>query len=273
MRLATIRTGTGTVAVRVDGETCVELGLADVGEVLQRDDWETWAAGLDGPSHALADVDYAPLIVAPDKIICQGLNYRTHIEETGMGIPSHPTLFSKYTCALIGANDDIELPPESDQCDWEVELVVVIGRAGRRIPTDQAVEHIAGYTIMNDFSMRDWQLRSPQWLQGKTWEASTPLGPWLVTADESPGPSRRLSLTVNGETFQDADTADLVFGPAELVAYISTFMTLQPGDVIATGTPGGVGMARDRYLAPGEVMVTSIEGLGQCRNRIVGSGH
>lgn len=270
MKLATIRTHDATVAVRLDGDRCIELGVADVGAVLRREDWASWASAQHGASHDLADVTYAPLVIAPDKIICQGLNYRGHIEESGMPVPTHPTLFSKFTNALIGADDPIALPAESGQCDWEAELTVVIGRAGRRIPVERAADHIAGFTIMNDLSMRDWQMRSTQWLQGKSWEASTPLGPWLVTPDESPGPSRRISLSIDGDVLQDADTADLLFGPEDLVAYTSTFTTLQPGDVIATGTPSGVGMAQGRFLVPGQVMVTAIDGLGECRNRIIG---
>ena len=270
MKLATIRTEAGTTAVRLDGDTAVELDAADVGEVIRRGDgWQSWAAAQPGTSHDLADVTYEQLLIQPGRVLCQGLNYRNHIEEVGMEIPTYPTLFAKYGSSLTGPTDDIVLPPESEQCDWEAELTVVIGNGGRRIAVEDAESHIAGYTIMNDFSMRDWQMRGLQWLQGKSWDDSTPLGPWLVTPDESPGPNRRLTLTIDGETMQDADTADLVFGPAELISYISTFMALQPGDIIAAGTPGGVGLARGRFLKAGEVMVTTIEGLGECRNTMV----
>jgi acylpyruvate hydrolase len=266
VKLATIRTAGGTRAVRVDDSEAVVLPAADVGAVLARDGWRGWAEAADGARIPLAELDYAPLVVGPDKVVCVGLNYRTHIEETGRDAPTHPTLFAKFRSALTGATDDIVLPQESARCDYEAELAVIIGRRGRRIPLGQAANHIAGYTNINDFSMRDWQLRTSQFLQGKTWEACTPLGPWLVTADESPGPSRELTCEVNGATRQKADTAQLLFGPEDLVSYVSTFATVEPGDVIATGTPAGVGAATGVWLGDGDVLVTRIEGLGECRN-------
>ncbi len=213
MKLATIRDGASTKAVRIDGDQAVDLGVPDVGAVLARDDWQSWAAAADGPRRPVDGLDYAPLILRPDKVLCVGLNYRSHILETGNQVPTHPTLFSKFTSALIGANDDVAMPPESEKVDWEAELTVVIGKRGRRIPQERAADYIAGYTIMNDVSIRDFQMRTAQWLQGKSWESSTPLGPWLVTSDESPGPSREISCEVNGEQKQKADTADLVFDP------------------------------------------------------------
>ena len=266
MKLATIRDGGSTRAVRIDGDEAVDLGVADVRAVLERDGWQEWVASVDGARRPVDALDYAPLIPRPDKVLCVGLNYRSHILETGSEVPTHPTLFSKFSSALIGANDDVIMPPESQKVDWEAELTVVIGRRGRRIPLERAAEHIAGYTIMNDVSVRDFQMRTSQWLQGKTWERSTPLGPWLVTSDESPGPSREISCEVDGEQKQKADTGDLVFDPAALVAYASIVHTLEPGDVIATGTPGGVGMPTGTFLRDGAVMVTRIAGLGECRN-------
>ena len=266
MKLATIRDGGSTRAVRIDGDEAVDLGLADVRAVLERDQWQEWAASVDGARRPVDGLDYAPLIPRPDKVLCVGLNYRSHILETGNEVPTHPTLFSKFSSALIGAHDDVMMPPESQKVDWEAELTVVIGRRGRRIPLESAADHIAGYTIMNDVSVRDFQMRTSQWLQGKTWERSTPVGPWLVTSDESPGPSREITCEVDGEQTQKADTADLVFDPEALVAYASIVHTLEPGDVIATGTPGGVGMASGRFLEDGAVMVTRIAGLGECRN-------
>ena len=182
MKLATIRTAGGTRAVRMEDEEAVLLPAADVGEVLARDGWRGWAEATDGARRLIAELDYAPLVVAPDKVICVGLNYRTHIEETGRDAPTHPTLFAKFRSALIGATDDIVLPPESASCDYEAEMAVIIGRRGRRVALGQAGGHIAGYANINDFSMRDWQLRTTQFLQGKTWEACSPLGPWLVTS-------------------------------------------------------------------------------------------
>jgi acylpyruvate hydrolase len=266
MRLATIRDGGRTRAVRADGDEAVELSAADVREVLDREGWQDWAAAAGGPRRPIAGLDFAPLIPSPDKILCVGLNYRSHIQETGRQPPEHPTLFAKFRSALIGAHDDIVLPAASGAVDWEAELAVIIGSRARHVSLADAPGIIAGYAVLNDVSMRDWQNRTLQWLQGKTWEHSTPLGPWLVTADESPGPGREIACEVDGEQMQKADTADMVFDPATLVSYISTVLTLEPGDVIATGTPSGVGMGRGRFLAEGNVVVTRIAGLGELRN-------
>lgn len=199
-----------------------------------------------------------------------GQNYRNHIREMGHDVPEYPTLFAKYPEALIGPNDDLALPPESEAVDWEAELAVVIGKTGRRISATDAADHIAGYSILNDISMRDYQLRTVEWLQGKTWEKSTPFGPALVTKDEfTLGPL--MSSAVDGEVQQSTTTSDMVFTPELLVAYISTIITLKPGDVITTGTPGGVGHAQNpkRYLQEGQVLVTTVDGLGQLTNRVV----
>jgi acylpyruvate hydrolase len=267
--LATIREAGRTRAVRLDGDRAVDLGEDDVGAVLRRPDWRSWAPAADGPTRPVEGLDYAPLVPRPDKVVCVGLNYRNHILEMGRELPEHPTLFAKYASALIGAFDDIVLPAVSDQVDWEAELAVVIGAPARHVTADEAQACIAGYTVANDVSVRDFQYRTLQWLQGKTFESSTPVGPWLVTADETPGPSREITCEVAGELMQQADTADLVFDPAALVASISAIFTLVPGDIIATGTPGGVGAARTppRFLAEGEVVVTRIAGVGECRNR------
>jgi acylpyruvate hydrolase len=210
----------------------------------------------------------------PGKVVCVGLNYRNHILEMGREIPEFPTLFTKYPEALIGSRDDIALAPESDAVDWEAELAVVLGATVRRARGSVAEDAIAGFAVLNDVTMRDWQYRSPMWDQGKTWEATTPLGPFLVTPDELPGgvrPELDLSCRVNGEVVQKANTGDLVFDPVTLVEYISTILTLRPGDVIASGTPGGVGHARKppRYLSDGDVVTTDISGLGQTENRAV----
>jgi acylpyruvate hydrolase len=273
MKLATIRTADGgTRAVRVQGERLVDLGLADVGELLARPDWAERAARTEGP--AVEVVGYAPVAPRPSKIICVGLNYRNHILEMGRELPEYPTLFAKYPEALIGAYDEIQLPPESDQVDWEAELAVVVGRTVRRASEAEADEAIAGFAVLNDVTMRDWQYRTHMWLQGKTWEDTTPFGPYLVTPDELPGgtrPSLTLTGSVDGEVVQQADTSDLVFDPVALVQYISTIVTLNPGDVIASGTPGGVGHARKpaRYLADGNVLTTEITGLGRSEAKTV----
>ncbi|GAA4957481.1 acylpyruvate hydrolase [Nonomuraea thailandensis] len=273
MKLATIRTSDGrTRAVRVDGDTLVDLGLTDVGELLAQPGWAERAAQADGD--AVESAGFAPVVPRPGKIVCIGLNYRKHILEMGRELPEHPTLFAKYPEALIGAYDEILLPPESEQVDWEAELAVVIGRRVRRATEAEADAAIAGFAVLNDVTMRDWQYRSPVWLQGKTWEASTPFGPYLVTPGDLPGgtrPSLTLTGSVDGEVVQQADTADLVFDPVALVRYVSTILTLHPGDVIATGTPGGVGHARKpaRYLADGSVLTTEITGLGRSESKAV----
>ncbi|MEU1525382.1 fumarylacetoacetate hydrolase family protein [Nocardia rhamnosiphila] len=272
MKLATLRTANGTVAVRQSVDGFYELGYRDVGELLAQQDWR--AAGAVRPSarvHPLADAELAPVVPQPGKIICAGLNYRSHLAEIGQQLPEYPTLFAKFAEALVGPNDDITLPPESSAADWEAELAVVIGRTVRRAGESAAVDAIAGFTIINDVSMRDWQIRTNEWLQGKTFEATTPLGPTLVTPDELPGgvfPSLRLTCRINGKVVQKADTSDLLFGPADLVRYVSTIMTLRPGDIIATGTPGGIGHFRDpvQYLSNDDVVSTEIDGIGHLKN-------
>jgi acylpyruvate hydrolase len=232
--------------------------------------WKQLAADADGPAHERTGLDYAPVVTRPGKIVCVGVNYAAHIAEMGRETPEFPTLFAKFPEALIGAYDDVVLPAASEAVDWEAELAVVIGTRVRHADGVAAEAAIAGYTVLNDVTARDWQYRTLQWLQGKTFEATTPIGPELVTPDEA-GTGLALTCAVNGETVQSANTSDLVFGPAATIAYVSTILTLQPGDVIALGTPGGVGHARKRprYLQPGQVLTTAIFGLGECRNTCV----
>ncbi|MEV7133759.1 fumarylacetoacetate hydrolase family protein [Arthrobacter sp. NPDC093128] len=274
MRLLTLRLSnegtTVTKAVRQDGDILTEIdGFADVGELLRTPDWEAIAKAAAGATHPLDGADLDAVVPFPGKIICVGHNYRNHIKEMGREVPEYPTLFAKYRESLIGPNDDLALPQESDTVDWESELAVVIGKKGRRISEADAAGHIAGYAVLNDVSMRDYQFRTVQWLQGKTWEKSTPFGPALVTRDEFSG--GLMTTAVNGEIQQQTPTNDVVFTPEFLVSYISTIITLNPGDVIATGTPGGVGHAQDpkRYLQDGQLLVTTIEGLGQLKNRVI----
>jgi acylpyruvate hydrolase len=275
MRLATAIIDGRRTAVRIDGDSAVELGHPDLRALLEQDAWRERAAQTDGPRHQLMNLGYAPLVPTPSKILCVGLNYRSHILEMGRELPSHPTLFAKFPDTLLGAHDDLVLPAVSDEVDWEAELGVVVGAPVRRATREQAAAAIAGYTVVNDVSMRDWQWRTQQWLSGKAFEATTPVGPWLVTPDEC-GDAADLELRceVDGAVMQSARTSDLVFGPAELVAYISAITTLRPGDLIVTGTPGGVGAARDPkvFLAPGQVLRTVIQSIGECHNRCVAEG-
>jgi acylpyruvate hydrolase len=271
MRLATIRTPDGTRAVLVDGDVARELDASDVGALLAASEGAP-ILPLTGVEYALDGIDFAPLVPAPRKILCLGLNYRAHILEMGHEFPDHPTVFAKFPIALVGAHDDVWLPAESDAVDWEAELGVVIGRTVRRASADDAREAIAGYTVVNDVSMRDWQYRTQQWLQGKTWERSTPVGPWLVTPDEvDHAADLRVTCAVDGTMVQDGRTSDLLFDPVETIEYLSTICTLEPGDLISTGTPAGVGHGRKPplYLRPGQVMTTAIEGVGELVNRCV----
>jgi acylpyruvate hydrolase len=272
VRLATVRTAHGTRAVRVEDDGYVDLGAADVGALLAEDGWPERAAAAGSRLEVDGD-DLAPVVPRPAKIVCVGLNYAPHIREMGRDLPEHPTLFAKYPEALIGPSDPLVLPAASDAVDWEAELALVIGRPVRHADDEEASAAIAGFTVCNDVTTRDWQYRTKQWLQGKTFEATTPLGPVLVTPDELPGgtrPELAIRTVVSGEKMQEASTSELVFDPVALVRYVSTILTLQPGDVIATGTPGGVGHARTppRYLADGDVLVTEIDGIGRCENAV-----
>lgn len=271
MKLATIRTIRGNSAAVLQGDELVEIeNFADVGALLQAPDWQQIADAAGGNRHPAATADLDAVVPHPSKVVCVGLNYRNHIKEMGRELPEFPTLFAKYPEALIGPKDTIDLPPESNQVDWEAELAVVVGKTARRVSEADASGHIAGYTVLNDVTMRDYQYRSPQWFQGKTWENTTPFGPYLVTPDDF-ALGATLRGQVDGRTVQEVSTADLVFSPAQLIAYISTIFTLNPGDVIATGTPGGVGHARKpaEYLADGSLLSTSVEGLGELSNRAV----
>jgi acylpyruvate hydrolase len=264
VKLATIRTGSGTSAVRIDGDTAVECGATDVGALLATEEWQATAQAATGAEFPVSGLDYAPVIPRPGKIICVGLNYRSHITEMGRELPTYPTLFAKYPEALIGPYDTLTLPDDSDEIDWEAELAVVVGRRARHVDHTGALEAIAGYTIINDVTLRDWQFRTAEWLQGKTFEATAPFGPHLVTPDEL-APDAKISCVLDGEVVQESTIADLIFDAGDLIAYISTILTLDPGDVIATGTTGGVGHARtpQRYLQHGQTLVTRISGIGE----------
>jgi acylpyruvate hydrolase len=276
VKLATLRAaGSSTVAAVVGDEGAIRVdGYADVGELLRAERGLPDAAAA---SEGNAPSRYEPgdlltVIPSPGAVFCVGLNYRAHILEMGRELPANPTLFAKLTRTLAAPYAEIPLSGASGAFDYEGELVVVVGRGGRDIPLDQAEAHIAGYTVMNDVSARDWQNRTLQWFAGKNFAGSTPVGPWVVTRDEVDLADAKLVTSVNGEVRQQADIADLVFGPAALVADISRMTRLEPGDLIATGTPGGVGHAMDppRHLAAGDVVEVAIGSVGTIRNRFVG---
>jgi acylpyruvate hydrolase len=273
MRLATLRHHGSTRAARLEGAEYVLLPAGDVGALLRDENWRQQARADAGERVPAAQAHYATLIPHPSKIICLGLNYATHIKEMGQDTPAYPTLFAKYDGALIGAHDEVILPGLSTRVDWEAELGVVIGTPGRHVPKERALDHVAGYTVVNDVSARDWQRRTREFLSGKTFEHTTPVGPVLATPEElgAPGtePDLEIRCEVDGQVMQRSRTSDLLFGIADVVAYISDIITLLPGDLIATGTPGGVGDGRDPqvYLQHGQELVTVIEGLGELRNR------
>lgn len=216
----------------------------------------------------LPKVSGAPRIGSPvadvRNVIAIGLNYRDHAAEAKMAIPSEPIIFSKHTSSLQGPNDPVILPPGTERGDWEVELAVVIGHAALNVNEADALKHVAGYATFNDVSERDFQTkRGGQWIKGKSYPSFGPFGPWLVTADEVPDPqSLSLTLKVNGEIMQDGNTADMIFPVSFLITYCSQFMRLEPGDVIVTGTPAGVGLGRNLYLKSGDIMEALVEGLG-----------
>jgi acylpyruvate hydrolase len=272
MRFATIRTSAGTTAARLDGDTLIPLEAADVGALLAAGDLAAVRATPGATPVPVAQADFAPVVTNPSKVICVGLNYRTHIAETGRELPEYPTLFAKFASTLMGPLDDLVLPAVSQKVDWEVELAVIIGKPVYRGDADEALAAIAGYAASNDVSMRDWQRRTLQWQAGKMFERSTPVGPYLVTPDEV-GHARDLEIRceVDGAVMQAARTSDLLFTPADVVAYASQALTLVPGDLLLTGTTGGVGDARKPpvYLKPGQVLRSYVEGLGECVNRCV----
>ncbi|MGW1991448.1 fumarylacetoacetate hydrolase family protein [Embleya sp. NPDC001921] len=274
MRLATVRQGNDTRAVVVGEDHLELLPHPDVGSLLGelarqgRNDLRD----LTGTKVSGLRADFAPVVPRPSKVLCVGLNYKDHIFEMSRVPPEHPTLFAKFGDTLMGADDDLVLPGVSKSVDWEAELAVVVGRTVRRASVAEAAKAIAGFTVANDVSVRDWQHRSGQWLQGKAFDATTPIGPVLVTPDEVDGAANlEITCTVDGALKQRSSTSQLLFEPADLIAYVSGFTTLRPGDILLTGTPGGVGAARKppEFLRAGQVLETTIEGIGTCRNTCV----
>jgi acylpyruvate hydrolase len=230
-----------------------------------------WAAGGALPEWGETDAataHFARTSPEPQHILCIGLNYRSHIEQLERPMPAYPTLFAKFATTLTGPRDPIVVPRISRRVEGEVELAVVIGRTAAHVDSTEAAAAIAGYTVANDVSMRDWQSRTSEALQGKVFDRSTPLGPMLVTPDEvDDARDLQLSLTIDGTEWQTGTTSDMLFSPAELVSYCSTFVTLRPGDVILTGTPGVT--QKSGLLAPGMTMVSGIEGLGTSINPLL----
>ena len=272
MRLMTARAADRTRAFRIEGDRAIELPYADVGALLSAGERWPELAAAHGREVALDALRPAPVILRPEQVLCTGLNYRAHIEEMGRELPAFPTVFAKAARALTGAADVVTLPRWAERVDYEAELALVIGRTVRDADPNTAAAAIAGYTIMNDVSVRDWQWRTTQWWQGKNFERSTPLGPYLVTPDEAPAlEAMRIQCRVGNDIVQDAGCDDLVFDPAFLVSYLSRITTLVPGDVIATGTPGGVaaGAAEPRWIRTGDEVVVSVTGLGACANKFV----
>ena len=217
-------------------------------------------------------VRLGPCVGNIGKFVCIGLNYADHAAESGMALPEEPVIFFKATSAITGPNDDVEIPRHSVKTDWEVELGVVIGKAAKYISKKEALDHVAGYCVINDLSERDFQLhRSGQWVKGKSADTFGPIGPWMVTRDEVPDPQNlAMYLEVNGHRYQDGSTKTMHFDVATIVSHLSQFMSLQPGDVISTGTPPGVGMGQkpETYLKPGDVIELEIEGLGKQRQNV-----
>lgn len=285
MRLATIQTWAGPRAAVQYGEHFIDLHATDanlppslrtlldggpeylefIKQVAQRPEAVKYPA---------SEVKYHAPIPDPRKIVCVGLNYKDHAAESGAPIPREPILFSKYATSLIGHNEAIELPPVSQEVDYEAELVIVVGRRGRNIAREQAMDYVAGYTVGHDVSARDWQLKKDgkQWMIGKTFDTFAPAGPVLVTKDEVPDPHNLgIRLRLNGETMQDSSTNQLIFSVPEVIAYLSQVFTLEPGDLIFTGTPPGVGFAKKPplFLKPGDVVEVEIDGLGTLKNTVV----
>jgi acylpyruvate hydrolase len=220
----------------------------------------------------LNNVRMLPPIPKPSKILCVGLNYDDHLEESGLKKPVYPEIFARFATSLIGHREPIRLPPESSTLDYEAELAVVIGRGGRRISRDKALDHVAGYSLFNDATIRDFQLRTPQWTMGKNFDATGAFGPWLVTTDALPSGAHGLRIQgrLNGRLMQNSSTDRLIFDVPTLIELISVAISLEPGDVIITGTPGGVGAARKPpiFMQPGEVFEVEIEGMGVLINSV-----
>ena len=269
-RFASCSLGERRFAALVEGDTLRPLeGVTELGR-------KTPSVVLADPPLSdervpLADVTLLPVVPHPGKVVCVGLNYRAHVEEGVYDVPEYPALFSKFAETLVGAGAPVLLPPESAAVDYEAELAFVVGRPVRRVSGDDALAAVAGYTIANDVSMRDYQYKTHQWLPGKNWAGSTPLGPYLVTPDEVGEPhALDISLELNGERMQASNTSRFIFDIPTLIATISEFIPLAPGDVVLTGTPSGVGYRRDPQvlLRDGDRVVIEIERVGRLESPV-----
>ena len=280
MKLVTYATDAGPrVGCIDDGEVVPTPGIPDIISLFNDASLEnSIEAALKGRIDAqpLNEVNLLAPIPRPTKIIAIGLNYRDHAEETGQQLPEAPILFSKPPTATIGHGANILIPSEASQIDYEVELGVVIGKGGRNIPVDIALDHVGGYTVFNDVSARDFQFRDGQWFRGKSFDTFAPMGPCLTLPDQIQDPQDlKMRLRLNEKTRQSSSTANMVFSVAELIADISQVMTLEPGDVIATGTPSGVGFKvkpKPVFLQPGDVVEAEIDGIGILRNPVEKDG-
>ncbi len=229
-------------------------------------------ASTPNTAYSIGTVKLLAPIPKPRKLICVGLNYRDHAAETGSEIPAVPTIFNKFATAVIGPGDNIVLPKVSDKPDYEAEFAFVIGKGGRNIKAEDWRNHIFGYTIVNDVSARDYQRATTQWLMGKTFDTFAPMGPWIVTADSIQDPHNLdISIEINGETLQKSNTRELIFKIPDLLAFLSSVFTLEPGDIVSTGTPAGVGVARNppRFLKAGDDVAVKIPAIGELRNPVV----
>ena len=255
----------------VDGDDYVPLAGIERIDRLTGADALARAPRDDAGRVAAAEVVLLPSSPAPSKVLCVGLNYGDHVTETERDLPTYPVLFPKYAASLIAATEPIRIPPESEQVDYEGELAVVIGRPGRRILREQAMEHVLGYSVANDVTMRDFQYRTHQWVQGKAWDGSTPIGPTIVPVADVDLAHAGIRTIVDGTTVQESDLSKLIFDVPTLVATISQFTALEPGDVILTGTPGGVGYRRapQLFLRPGTTVTVEVDGVGRIDSRVV----
>ena len=278
MRIAAFAGADGPHLGLVTGDEVVDVtavapGLHDLAAVLAGPGLEAVrAAGATAPRHPLAAVALLAPIARPPKLLAIGLNYRDHVAESGREPPQHQLWFNKQSTCVIGPGAPIEVPRESEQVDYEGELGIVIGRRCRHVPAARAREVVAGWVIVNDVSVRDWQYRSPTFTMGKSWDTHGPMGPWMVTSDEIDDPhDLRIRTTVNGDLRQDGSTADMLFDCWEMIEHLSTAFTLEPGDVISTGTPAGVGMARTppAWLRAGDTVRIEIDGVGGLENPVI----